>query len=133
MIADDLRAEGQRQQLSHAVRRPALATPTTTLQATRRENRLSIELFKKVAGMHRARLPAGRVGGYLLEDFIADRTLAARGQTEDVDIRRQCPHMECAQRRLRNAGVAKMIKLIVDRQPDAGAVRRFLEDQEIAV
>jgi hypothetical protein len=92
-----------------------------------------LELFKKIAGMHGARLPTGRAGSHLLEDFVTARALAARGQTEDFDIRRQRPHMECAKRRLRNTGVAKMVELIVYRQPDAGAVRCFLQDQEIAV
>ena len=79
--------------------------------------RLPTEHFKKIAGMDGARLPAGRTGRYLSENISPGRTLTARRQTEDFDIRRQCPHMERPERRLRSAGdiVVKISEFVVHR------------------
>src|SRR5215467_11525464 len=83
--------------------------------------------------MHFARLPTRRVSRHLPEDIVSGRALAARRQTKDFDVRRQCAHMKYPKRRLRSAGrfVAKMAELIINGQPYSGQVRRLLKDQEI--
>src|SRR5215471_16465029 len=96
--------------------------------------RRSAECLKKFPGMNGARLPTRRFRADLPEDIFSCRALTAWRQTEQFDIRRQCPHMKRPQRRLKNAGgiAAEVPELIVNRQSNAGAIRGLLKDQEIA-
>src|SRR5215471_6649368 len=94
---------------------------------------LTTEHFKKIPGMRSARLPAQRIWRHPSENITPRRALTARRQTEDFNIRRQRPHMESPERRLKSAGgsVVKIPELVLDRQSDPGAICCLMKDQKI--